>query len=320
MIKPDMPLVSVVTPSYNAAAFIRETIESVRSQDYPAIEHIVIDGGSTDGTVGILRGYPHLTWVSERDRGQSDALNKGFRRAQGEIVGWLNADDIYLPGAIRIAVAYLLEHPDVAGAYSDCPFIDEKGREIFQAKGRDFDLYALLLGDYIPQPTVFLRRSVFQNVGLINEDLHYVMDWEYWLRIGARQRMAYLPQTTLAAFRLCPGTKSADKAPLFDLEYISVLDRLFNESPFNDMPQQWRRRAIRLAKSRHQMALVFSAHEKADWRTVRRALPRGILHNPSWLANRGVISIALEAFAGGRFARWSRKASHLIAPSRSEAS
>jgi glycosyltransferase involved in cell wall biosynthesis len=293
-----MPLVSVVTPSFNAAAYLRETISSVQNQDYPAIEHIVMDGGSTDGTVGILAEYPHLTWVSERDRGQSDALNKGFRRARGEIVGWLNADDVYRPGAISMAVAFLREHTEVAGVYSDCPFIDEQGKPFYLSAARKFDIRTLLLEDYIPQPTVFLRRRAIEDVGPLYESLQYVMDWEYWLRIGARHQLAYIPGVALASFRLCQGTKSNDKAPEFDLEYLRVLDALFKQAPYRDLPPWWRWRAVQLAWSRHYMTRTFAARERMDRNTVRYALPRGILHNPAWLANRGVWSTATWAFAG----------------------
>ena len=298
MTNPDLPLVSVVTPSYNAAAFIRETIESVRSQDYLAIEHIVVDGGSTDGTVDILTEYPHLTWVSEPDRGQSDALNKGFRQARGAIIGWLNADDVYRPGAIRTAVAFLRERPDVAGVYSDCSFIDEQGKPFYLSAARKFDIRTLLLEDYIPQPTVFLRRRAIEDAGPLDESLRYVMDWEYWLRIGACHRLARIPGVALASFRLCQGTKSNDKAPEFDLEYLRVLDALFKQAPYRNLPIGWRWRAVRLAWSRHYMTKTFAARHRDRRAEARHALPRGVLNNPAWLANRGVWSTAAWAFAG----------------------
>ena len=122
---PDVPLVSIVTPSFNQARFIRETIESVLAQDYPRIEYIVVDGGSTDGTIDILRGYDgRLIWSAERDRGQADAINKGFRRARGEILAWLNSDDTYLPGAVSAAVSHLVQHRDCAMVYGDGFLID----------------------------------------------------------------------------------------------------------------------------------------------------------------------------------------------------
>lgn len=293
-----LPWVSIVTPSYNAATFIRETIESVRDQDYSAIEHIVMDGGSTDGTVAILTEYPHLIWVSERDRGQSHALNKGFLRARGEIIGWLNADDVYTSGAVRTAVALLREHPEAMGVYSDCPYVDADNRQLFVFKAREFDMRALLLDDYIQQPTVFFRRKVIEEVGLLNENLHYVMDWEYWLRISARHQMKYIPGPALAKFRLCSGTKSNDKAPDFDLEYMQVLASLFRTSPYRDLSPWWRWRAQRKAWSRHYMTRTFAARREHNRRAVRQALPLGIINNPAWLANRGVWSTAVWAFTG----------------------
>ncbi len=164
-----LPLVSIVTPSYNQGAFIEETIRSVLSQDYPRIEYIVVDGGSTDGTLSILRKYgDHLTWFSEPDKGQSDAINKGFRKSHGEILAWLNSDDIYLPGAVRTAAGYLAVHPEVAMVYGDCHMVDEQGQVVGRSIWiEDFDLMRLVEDlNYIHQPAAFFCRQAFEGVGM----------------------------------------------------------------------------------------------------------------------------------------------------------
>jgi glycosyltransferase involved in cell wall biosynthesis len=301
------PLVSVVTPSYNSVAFIWDTIESVRGQDYPSIEHIVMDGGSTDGTLDVLRQYPHLTWVSGPDRGQSHALNKGFRQARGDVIGWLNADDTYQPGAIRTAVEYLIQHPAVMAVYGECRVVDRDGTPLEFYKTEDFDVRTLLLRDYIPQPAVFFRRVLFDGIGYLNESLHFVMDWEYWLRTAARYPMAHLDGVVLANLRVWDDCKSVDRAPEFDLEYLRVLEHLFQMPPYRDLPWWWRWRAVRLAKSRHHMATVFATRHHVRRAALLGHLLRGAFYNPGWLSNLGVLSIAVEALAGDPVARRLRR-------------
>jgi glycosyltransferase involved in cell wall biosynthesis len=179
------PLVSIVTPSLNQAEFIEQTILSVRDQDYPNIEHIVIDGGSSDGTLAILKKYPHLVWLSEPDDGQSSAINKGFKRTKGDIVAWLNSDDVYLPGAVSAAVAFLGAHPETFLVYGDYREIDSCGVVTGVVRARDFDFdYELNVRNVLPQPSVFFRRGVFERVGCLSEKYHYAFDVEYWIRIA----------------------------------------------------------------------------------------------------------------------------------------
>lgn len=191
------PRVTVVTPSFNHADFIEETIRSVLLQGYPNLEYFVIDGGSTDGTVDIIRRYaPWLAgWVSEPDAGQSHAINKGWRRATGSIVAYLNSDDVYQPGAMHAAVCALLHDPTVGMVHGDSYFVDAQGVPIRKHRGCDLTVRQLLRWQgYISQPTVFLRKEVLENVGVLSESLHYAMDFELWLRIGIRYPMKHLPR------------------------------------------------------------------------------------------------------------------------------
>jgi glycosyltransferase involved in cell wall biosynthesis len=223
----DGPRVTVVTPSYNQGGFIRETIESILAQDYPHIEHLIIDGGSTDETPAIVAEYTgHLTWISEKDRGQSDAINKGFRRASGEIVCWLNSDDVLMPRAVSRAVAEFSRDADLKAVYGDAYRIDRDGEVIGEfPKAGPPNLWKLVyFSDYISQPTVFLRRRALDEVGYLDEGLHWGMDWDLFIRIGKRGRIAYVPEL-LASQREYDDTKTASGGfPRFQ-ELVRIMRR-----------------------------------------------------------------------------------------------
>ena len=191
------PLVTIVTPTLNQGHFIRSTIESVLSQDYPNIEYIVMDGGSTDQTAAVVQDYAsRLTWISERDRGQSHAINKGFRIARGQIVAWLNSDDLLLPGAVRKAVGACQANPQAGAIYGEGYLIDRNGETIGRFPCTEaFNLWKLVhLSDYILQQTVFFKKRVLDEIGDIREDLHYAMDWDLLIRIGKRYPLHYIPE------------------------------------------------------------------------------------------------------------------------------
>jgi len=192
-----LPLVTVVTPSFNQGHFIRATIESVLSQDYPHVEYLIKDGGSTDETAAVASEYSsRLTFVSEKDSGQSEAINKGFREAQGSIVSWLNSDDLYLPGAIRTAVEGFGRNPQAGAVYGEGYLLDREGR----VSGRfpwtePPNLWKLVhLSDYILQQTVFFRKDVVNHLGYLDETLHYTMDWDLLIRIGMKCPLEYIPE------------------------------------------------------------------------------------------------------------------------------
>jgi glycosyltransferase involved in cell wall biosynthesis len=201
------PLVSIVTPSLNQGEFIEAAISSVLEQDYPKIEHLVVDGGSTDGTVDILRRYPHLRWVSEPDEGQAAAVNKGFRLATGTIFGWLNADDYYLPGAVTAAVETILA--------TECGFVHggwrrvaEDGTFLGDVPPRPFDLrHQLEIDNAVCQPGSFFTRDAYWGVGGLDESYRYAMDYELWLKLGESVSVRHVDRIQ-AAYRYHRDSKS----------------------------------------------------------------------------------------------------------------
>src|SRR6266545_7337033 len=227
----DLPLVSIVTPSYDQGRFIRETIESVLGQSYPRIEYLVMDGGSTDETVKILQEYDdRLTWVSERDRGQADAINKGWRRAQGTVLAYLNSDDTYLPAAVERAVACLEEHPDAGAVYGEGYHVDEAGAILERYPTEPFSMARLEETCFICQPTVFLRREVVERVGYLDESLQYCMDYDLWIRIGRVAPFARTPHH-LANTRLHPDTKTLGQRARAHTEILRMVQRHFGRVP-----------------------------------------------------------------------------------------
>lgn len=205
-----LPKITVVTPSFNQARFLGETLDSVEAQRYPDLEHIVIDGGSNDGSVEIIRANAaRLTfWVSEKDRGQSHAINKGFARATGEVLTWLNSDDTFLPGALDAVGAVFAAHPDVDLVYGDFLYTDADGRPMRRRHVFGSMMYeTLLYHDYLGQPAVFFRKRLLDAVGPVDESLHYCMDWDLFLRMWRVCRPMHISKV-LATYRLDQSAKS----------------------------------------------------------------------------------------------------------------
>jgi glycosyltransferase involved in cell wall biosynthesis len=222
----DRPLVSIVVPSLNSGRFVKQALDSILTQGYPSVECIVMDGGSEDETVEILKGYSScIKWESGPDKGQAHALNKGFTKSKGEILSWLNSDDVLLPGAVGRAVEYLMANPHVSAVYGDVEWVDEEGRVMERRRSLPFDLNRLInYFNYIPQMGTFFRRSAFQKVGPLDERLRYAMDYDLWIRLGKMRPLGYLEEFQ-AQWRIHKGSKTGSSPLVAMRENIAVSRR-----------------------------------------------------------------------------------------------
>lgn len=201
--------ISIVVPSYNQGAFIERTLASILNQSEAAEETVVFDGGSTDETVSVLRSFEdRVRWVSRRDGGQAAAVNQGIQNTDGDIIGWLNSDDVYYPNTLAKVREFFVSHPEIDVVYGDANFIDECDAEIGTYPTEAWSPNRLISRCILSQPATFFRRRVVCERGMLDERLHYCMDYEYWLRLASEGvKFAYLPHT-LAATRIHRDTKS----------------------------------------------------------------------------------------------------------------
>ena len=267
MAKAGFPLVTIVTPTFNQAAFLERTIHSVLAQDYPRIEYIIVDGASTDGTAAILRRYAGCARiVSEPDDGQADAINKGFRLASGDILGWLNSDDLYLPGAISAVVRAFRATPSARFIYRDALAMDAQDRLFgIRSHVRQTDHDDLLRqGDFIVQPAAFWRMDLWREIGELNPELYYTLDYDYWLRASQRTDLRYLP-VVLAAERLYAGAKTGRGAE----ERMNEIEQLARQNGLEDVPEAFRaQQAAQLASGAVRRLLRL---DPTGWPDLRRA-------------------------------------------------
>jgi glycosyltransferase involved in cell wall biosynthesis len=225
----DLPLVSIITPSFNQGEFLEATICSVLDQDYPNIEYIVMDGGSTDDSVAILQRYTERIthWESQPDRGQAHAVNKGLQLARGSILGWLNSDDLLLPGTVSLVVKTFRDTPEIDVVYGRLERIDEEGRlvptPILPKDRNDFSKERVLGECLVNQPGAFWQREIMEKAGFLDERLKYTLDYEYWIRLAlAGTRFVRLPEV-VARFRLSARSKTVSQATEMAQEQIQVL-------------------------------------------------------------------------------------------------
>jgi GT2 family glycosyltransferase len=291
-----MKLVSIITPSFNQASFLERTIKSVLDQDHLNIEYIVIDGASNDGSVDIIRKYADKLafWVSEKDSGQAEAVNKGMARAQGEIVAWLNSDDCYLPGTVSAAVEALEENPDAVMVYGDMLSIDEKDFVINEFKYRQLSLEDLLCFQIIGQPAVFFRRDAFEKAGGLDTSYSLLLDHQLWLRLAGQGRIIHIPRTWSAA-RYHAQAKNRARASEFGREAFKILDWASADEKLSPVLGSVSKRARASAYRVDARYLLDGDQPLASLKSWRQAL---LIHPPTALARLNILASNLLALAG----------------------
>jgi glycosyltransferase involved in cell wall biosynthesis len=228
----ELPLVSIVTPSFNMAAYLEEAIRSVLEQDYPNVEYIVIDGGSDDGTLEILKRYEgRLTYISEPDQGQTDAINKGFLRSRGSIFAFLCADDTYLPGAVSAGVRHLHENADYGVIYGNGYLVAEDGRIIRPYPTDECNLESLKRYCTICQPASFIRREVFESVGMMDPRIHFGLDYDFWIRVAKKHRLLRVDEY-MANSRMHEGSKSLRYRRAINRANVDISIAHYGYAPF----------------------------------------------------------------------------------------
>ena len=275
----DLPVVSVVIPCLNRAHLLGPTIESVLQQDYPQVECIVVDGGSSDGTVEILKSYgERLKWVSEPDGGHADAINKGWHMSKGEILAWLNADDLWVvPDAVSKAVAYLRSHPEVQVVYGECRRIDRSGKLGGMCHSHVWDLaYAVEYCDYcIPQPSAFIRRSILERVNWLDTSFHQKKDHDLWLRIGLVGRIDQIP-VLLAYASNHPGL--SDNGSSASSACLQVTKKFLE---LENVPASIREKKRRAMSNACLTALTYAYKGGRHWRLVFWYAVRAAVSDPT---------------------------------------
>jgi GT2 family glycosyltransferase len=291
-----MTLVSIVTPSFNQASYLEQTLLSVIEQDYADIEYLVIDGGSTDGSADIIKRYASRLayWISEKDSGQAEAINKGMARAQGEIVAWLNSDDTYLPGAVTAAVRAFEQNPDAALVYADMLAVDERGQTFNTLRFRQLTLDDLLSFQIIGQPAVFMRRSAFENAGGLDLSYHFLLDHHLWIRIASQGRILHIPQTWAAA-RYHAKAKNRAQAAAFGREAFRILDWAKTDPDFAPLLSPISHRALASAHRVDARYLLDGGQPAVSLAAWTRAL---LIHPPTALARLNLLGSALLNLTG----------------------
>jgi hypothetical protein len=291
-----MTLVSIITPSFNQAKYLEQTIRSVLSQDHPRIEYIVMDGASTDGSVDTIEKYAdELTyWESQKDNGQADAINKGFARASGDIIAWLNSDDFYLPGTVSAAVKIFDENPDAVLVYGNMLAVDENGATFNTLTYKQLTLEDLLCFQIIGQPAVFMRRSALQKTSGLDLSFHFLLDHLLWIQIAKHGRILHVDQTWAAA-RYHAEAKNRAKAAEFGREAFRILDVVEKDQSLSPILSSIHRRARASAHrvdARYLLDGGLPAQALAAW---MRAL---FIHPPTALARMNLLVSSLLNLLG----------------------
>ena len=293
---PQQPLVSIVTPSYNQAAYLKQTLKSVLEQDYPRLEYLVVDGASTDGSVEIIKRYADKLdfWISEKDSGQAEAINKGLSRAKGEIVAWLNSDDIYVPGTVSAVVKAFQDNPGVVMIYGNMLSIDENGQTTNLFKYKQFTLEDLLCFQIIGQPAVFFRREAVEVAGGLDTTYHCLLDHHLWLRIALQGQILHIDETWAVA-RYHPDAKNITRATEFGREAFRILDWARTEPGLAGVFAQVARRARASAFRVNARYLLDGAQAGKSLVSWFRAL---FIHPPTALSRMNILVSAFLQLSG----------------------
>ncbi len=296
-----MTLVSIITPSYNQAAYLEQTLCSVLDQGHPELEYLVVDGGSIDGSIDIIRRYAGRLawWVSEEDTGQAEAINKGMQRARGEIVAWLNSDDMYLPGAIAGAVRAFVTHPQAVMVYGNTRALDADGRTINVLRYRQHSLDDLLRYQIIGQPAVFMRRAAYQASGGLDPSYHFMLDHQLWIKLALQGEIVHVDEEWAAA-RYHAQAKNRAQATGFAREAYRLLDWAQAQPALQPAMQRVGSRARAAAERVNARYLLDDGQSRAALQAWGRSFR---VHPPTALARMNLLVSALLDLAGLAFVR-----------------
>ena len=290
------PLVSIVTPSYNQATFLEQTINSVLGQEYPRLEYIVVDGASTDGSIEVIQKYVSKLewWISEKDTGQAEAINKGLSRANGEIVAWLNSDDYYLPGTISAVVAAFHANPEALFVYGNMLAVDSEGRTINRLAYRPLLLKDLLCFQIIGQPAVFMRRAALEIAGTLDPSYHCMLDHQLWLRIAMHGQFVHVDQTWSAA-RYHPAAKNSARAAEFGQEAFKILTWAEHQPELRFAYADYTGKA---RASAYRVDARYLLDGGLAWRSLKAWWHAFFIHPPTALARLNIFASALLIVCG----------------------
>lgn len=292
------PLVSIVTPSFNQAKYLEDTIQSVLSQDYSNLEYIVVDGASTDESVDIIRKHEDKLawWVSEKDNGQAEAINKGLSRAKGEIVAWLNSDDTYLPGTVSSVVRTFEENPDVVLVYGNMLAMDSNGETINILRYRQFSLEDLLCFQIIGQPAVFFRRETLKRAGKLDPTYHCLLDHHLWLRIALQGSILHVDETWAAA-RYHAEAKNIANPIEFGREAYRILDWIQTHPGLAEAASGVKER---VRASAHRVNARYLLDGGQPWPALKAWMRALFIHPPTAFARLNIlVSAILKLFGLG---------------------
>ena len=285
------PLVSIITPAYNRASYLDETIQSVLEQDYPRVEYVVLDDGSTDNTREVLKKYnEQIIWETHPNMGETRTVNKGFGMAHGDIVAVVNSDDPLLPGAVSTAVAFMQAHPDILVAYPDWNKISPSSEVTEHVQVPEYDyLYMLKRHHCIVGPGAFIRRKAFDLTEMRDPELRYVADFEYWLRLGLYGKFARIPKT-LATFRVHPDSASVSQtSATMAKEHIRLMKKFYSRP---DLPTEVRKLRAEAYCYAHLVATQMCG--PARWQARKYCVEALLYHPRSSLKYRKALVVTLS--------------------------